>query len=102
MDCLLSGEIKDPRLQKAHITRVESTPDLSMARIYVRPIDGDANQKNSLLKGFASALPFLRRRVGERLQIQKVPELRVFWDEGMEASTRLDELFDEIHRGDKG
>lgn len=71
---LLRG-LKDPRVQKTmiSITRVETTPDLRYAKVYVSFLDKTCAKEG--LKGLKSAGGYLRREIGSRLQLRYTPEL---------------------------
>lgn len=68
--------VKDPRVQKTmiSITHVETTPDLRYAKVYVSFLDQDAAKEG--LKGLKSAGGFLRRELGQALQLRYTPELQ--------------------------
>ncbi len=70
--------LKDPRLQKTmiSITRVETTPDLRYAKVYVSVLDKDLAKET--LAGLKSSSGYLRRALG-RLQLRYTPEL--VWEE---------------------
>jgi ribosome-binding factor A len=92
--------LRDPRVAGAVVSRIELSEDLSFARIYVRaglvaaPPD-DAGKK-TFLKGLAAATPRVRRSVAEALDLQKAPELRFVYDDGLEHANRVEELLREI------
>lgn len=71
----LLRELKDPRIQKTmiSITRVETTPDLRYAKVYVSFFDKSCAKEG--LKGLKSAGGYLRREIGSRLQLRYTPEL---------------------------
>ncbi len=55
------------------ITRVEATPDLRYAKIYVSFLE--ENRAQDALKGLKSAGGYLRRELGRSLQLRYTPEL---------------------------
>ena len=67
--------LKDPRVQKTmvSITHVETTPDLRYAKVYVSVLE-EAREKEAM-KGLKSAGGWLRRELGQRLQLRYTPEL---------------------------
>ena len=71
--------LKDPRVQKTmvSVTRVETTSDLRYAKVYVSMLDKDASKE--VLKGLKSSSGFLRRQLGQNLQLRYTPEL--VWEE---------------------
>lgn len=98
---LLAREIKDPRIGFVTITRVSLTPDLRLARVYVGVL-GDEAQRKRTLDGLGHSAGYMRRLVGQHLRLRLAPELRFFYDEGLDATDRVAQLLDETHAGVKG
>lgn len=72
----LLHELKDPRVQKTmlSITRVETTPDLRYAKVYVSLLDREYTKET--LAGLKSSSGYLRRELGRRIQLRYTPELQ--------------------------
>ena len=72
----LLRELKDPRVQKTmlSITRVETTPDLRWAKVYVSVFDKECTKE--ALAGLKSSAGYLRRALGQALQLRYTPELQ--------------------------
>jgi ribosome-binding factor A len=92
---LLQREMKDPRVGFATITRVETARDLGHARVWVSVYGTDEDQARSL-DALRDAAPWLRRRLGERLQIRHVPQLSVRRDESIESGDRVLRILREL------
>ena len=99
----LARDLGDPRLEGAVITRVEMPDDLSMARIWVRLAIGgdDETARTRVVAGLTAAKGLLRKRVGQNVGLRHAPELRFQYDEGQDASQRVEQLLHEIER-DRG
>ena len=93
----LVGDVRDPRIQLVTITRVEVSPDLSTARVYV-VVHGDQEAKEQALEGLASAAGYLRSKVAKALTTRVTPELKFEIDRGVEHAARIDQLLAEIKR----
>ncbi len=100
----LRVRLSDPRLGGAVITRVEMPDDLQSARVFVRhETRGDAPAaRRALLAGLRAAAGVLRREVGQALSLRYAPELRFFYDEGLDATLRVESLLAEIADEGKG
>ncbi|AUX45611.1 ribosome-binding factor A [Sorangium cellulosum] len=100
----LLRELSDPRLTGVLVSRVEITDDLQSARIYVRNELGveDAASRRALLKGLEAASGRLRRDVARTMGLRVVPTLRFFYDEGIDAQRRVEDLLREIKDGSGG
>ena len=68
--------LKDPRVHKTmlSITRVETTPDLRYAKVFVSLLDQDCTKET--LAGLRSSAGYLRRELGRNLQLRYTPELQ--------------------------
>ena len=88
----LLREVKDPRVSKMlSIVKLDVSGDLSYATVYVSAIEGSEKTKESVkaLKGMAG---YLRRELGLRLSLRKVPELRFVADESIEISANISKI----------
>jgi ribosome-binding factor A len=85
---LLQRDMKDPRIGFATITRVETARDLGHARVWVSVYGTDAEQAQSI-EALRAATPWLRRQLGERLRLRKVPELSLRRDDSIESGDRV-------------
>jgi ribosome-binding factor A len=92
---LLQREMKDPRIGFATITRVETARDLGHARVWVSVLGTEEEQTRSL-EALRDATPWLRRRLGERLQVRHVPQLTVRRDDSIESGDRVLRLLREL------
>jgi ribosome-binding factor A len=92
---LIPAELKDPRIGFVTVTRVEVTPDLRTARVYVGVL-GTEKQRQASLTGLKQASGFLRRALGQSLRLRYTPELVFQYDEGLDASDRVARLLEEI------
>ena len=97
---LLQQEVRDPRLGFVTVTEVRMSPDLKHARVYVS-IFGDEVSKEASLDVLDRARGFLRSRIGSRLEIRYVPELRFVIDETLDESDRIDALLDDAADGEE-
>ena len=92
--------LRDPRLQNVTITNVVMTDDLQLAKVYVRVLgvaeEADARRKKELLRGLDAAGPRLRREVSQATGLRYAPTLKFYYDEGVEAATRVEEILREI------
>ncbi len=92
---ILRTEVRDPRVGLPTVTGVEVTPDLWMARIFVRPgLTGE--DEGELLEGLEAASPFIRRKLGELLTLRRVPELRFQVDRTLERAERIESILREV------
>ena len=82
--------VKDPRVADAgmvSVTAVETTPDLKYAKIYVSALNKDSSAQ--LLKGLKSASGWLRRELGQALNLRNVPELTFVRDDSIDKGAHI-------------
>jgi len=96
---LLSRELQDPGLGFVTVTRVHVTADLQIARIYYTTM-GDDRARRRTAEALQRARPFIRRSIGSRLRLRRVPEIEFIFDESIEQHERLERLIQEIHETD--
>ena len=75
------------------------TSDLQLARIYYSSI-ADARGRLASARALARATPFLRRQLGRRLSLKRVPTLEFIYDEFLERQDRVAQLLEELHPPD--
>ena len=95
---MLAHEIKDPGAAGAIVTRVELTNDLRSAKVHVRVLEGgdDPARRLAMVAALGRATGMLRREVTQRLQLRSAPELRFVYDDGLDNTTRVEQLLAEI------
>lgn len=74
---LLMRQVSDPRLQNIVVTEVQMSPDLKVARVYfTKSQEASTWSEKEALQGFKKATPYLRKMIGEGLELRSIPELR--------------------------
>ena len=102
MDLLLRGSVRDPAASNVVVSAVRMTDDLSIARVYVRVLEEvDPDRQEAVVDALGRAKGFLRRELGQRLQLRHVPSLEFYWDDVVDSALRIEAILDEI-RGEPG
>ena len=92
---LITREVHDPGIGFLTITHVKVTPDLQIARVYYTTL-GDDKARRESRRALERASPFLRRQLGSRLRLKRVPALEFFFDESIERGDRIERILHEI------
>jgi ribosome-binding factor A len=92
---LLAREVHDPGIGFLTITQVKVTPDLQQARVYYTTM-GDDQARRQSRRALERAAPFLRRQLGRRLHLRRIPELQFFFDESIERHDRIERILQDI------
>ena len=92
----LLRNLKDPRVQDTmiSITRVEATPDLRYAKVYVSFLE--EGRAKDALKGLKSAGGYLRRELGHALQLRYTPELVWELDDSITYGAKMLKLINSL------
>ena len=86
----LLREVKDPRVSKLiSIVKIDVSGDMSYASVYVSAIEGSDKTEESVKALNKSANGYLRRELGARMKLRKVPELRFIADNSIEKSSEI-------------
>jgi ribosome-binding factor A len=94
LDELLRTEVRDPRLERVRINAVEVSGDLGVAKAYFGTLDPDVDP-SAAEEALRRAAGFLRARVGQHLQLRRVPELRFEYDQSARHGIALTHLIEE-------
>ncbi len=93
---LLSRVVHDPGIGFVTLTRVRVSPDLQTARVYYTSL-GDAAALRTTARALGRAAPFLRRQIGGRLRLKRVPEIQFVYDDSIAGQDRIEQLLSELH-----
>jgi ribosome-binding factor A len=92
---IVQEDLRDPRLGFITVTRVELTPDLRFARIFFS-VYGDEKQWQGTQEGLDHAVGFIRRLIGERLDLRYVPEIVFKEDHSSEYGILIEQQIEKI------
>lgn len=94
-------EVKDPRVSKLlSIVKIDVSGDMSYAKVYVSAIEGKEKTQESV-KALKGAAGFVRRELGARLSLRKVPELRFIADDSIEMSAKISKIVNNFEKKEK-
>ena len=86
----LLRNMKDPRVSRL----------LSIVKVDVSAIEGYEKTVSSV-KALKGAAGFLRRELGARMILRKVPELRFVADDSIEQSANISRIIESLNEGNK-
>ena len=93
---MIQRQVKDPRIGSlVSVTDVETSPDLSFAKVFISGMGGE-EERAATLRVLTAAAGFFRRELAQLLSIRRIPELSFHWDDSIERGARLSELFDRL------
>lgn len=90
--------LKDPRISGlVSITRVDTARDLGSAKVYVSVL-GQAGDGKETMQGLRSAAGFLRRELGQSMELRALPELRFVLDDSLTEGSRILSVMERLSR----
>ena len=101
---VISVELKNPHLTGLiTVTKVDTSPDLKVAHVYVSMIGTKSNKENlTILKKSAG---FVRSSLARKVNLRTTPEIVFMFDESIEYGAKIDEILKNITKDmkkDKG
>ena len=97
---LTRGELHDPGIGFITLTKVHVSPDLQLARVYYTTL-GDAKARKETARALERATPFVRRQIGGRLRLRRVPEIEFRFDESIAHQDRIEQILQSLHEEQK-
>ena len=91
----IAEDLSDPRIGFVTVTGVDTSTDLSHARVYVTVL-GDEPVRRDALAGLESARGYLQAQVGTQLRMKRTPTLQFRSDESTDRGVRMAQLLDEV------
>lgn len=93
----LIRELKDPRITgMLSIVNLQLTNDYSHCTVYISSLEG-MEQTEKAVEGLQSASGYLKRELGKRIKIRRLPELHFVADDGIAYSANIGKIINEIN-----
>ncbi len=92
---IVQEKIKDPRVGFVTVTRVEVSPDLKQAKVWLSVLGTD-EEVDDCMRAMERAKGFMRRELGRRVRMRYTPELRLRLDRGAEVSERVQGILNRL------
>ena len=96
----LIRQLKDPRVQTMlSITRVDTTPDLRYAKVFISVLE--ESKTKQAVQGLKSASGWLRRELGNKLQLRYTPELIFTADDSLKYGAHMFDLLTKLQQSEE-
>ncbi len=89
--------MKDPRIGFVTVTGVEMSDDLRNAKVFVSVLGPEEARKDTL-EALEHGAAYIRREVGQRIQIRHTPELLFRYDHSLEHGAKIDRLLNDLRK----
>ena len=90
-------DVKDPRLKQGTmltVTHTDTTTDLRHCKVYVSVLG--AFDEKELMRGLRSASGYLRRELGQSLDLRYTPELTFLLDDSIAHGAYINKLISDL------
>ena len=92
--------LKDPRIAEwTSVSAVEVSGDMKHAKAYVSVL-GDEQAQEDTLMGLKSAEGFIRKEVGQQVDLRFTPEFSFHLDKSIETGAHINKLLHEVMKDD--
>lgn len=96
---IITKKLKNPLItEMVSVLRVDTSRDLSHAKVYVSVFSTDQNKKTTTFDAIKSDAKKIRYELARSVKARTVPELHFFLDDSMEYSDKMNKLFLQIKR----
>lgn len=85
---IILKEVSDPRIGFISITDVAVTADLKYAKVFIS-VYGDEEAKKKAFEGLKSAVGYIQKKLGPRLDMKTVPHITFERDDSIERGDRI-------------
>ena len=94
---IIRDEIKDPRMTAmVSITSVKVSKDLKYAKVFVSIFGKNEEEKQETFAALKSASGYVRREVGQRINLRNTPQILFELDDSISYSMRIEELIEKV------
>ena len=98
---LLLEKVKDPRVQGVTLTGIRLSNDLKQAKVFYSVL-GEDDQIEQALKGLNSAKGYIKREIGNRMELRYVPEISFVHDPSLKEGSHMEQVFEKLRESEKG
>ena len=89
---LISG-LKDPLVGIVTLTRIEASPDLRTAKVFLSMMS-EESEKNMNLKNLKERAGEIQREIAVRLPMKYCPKISFLVDKGMDKALKIQKILD--------
>lgn len=98
---IISRKLKNPLVTEMFsIVRVDSSRDLSYAKVFVSIYSKDEQKRMATFKAIEGDAKKIRYELAQVIRARTVPELKFILDDSMEYGDKMDKLFKSINEGE--
>jgi ribosome-binding factor A len=92
---LLLEKVRDPRVDGVTLTGIDLSNDLKLAKVFFSVLGGQKQIERGQ-RGLDSAKGFIKREIGQRMDLRYVPELMFSHDKSLQNGSRLEKILEKL------
>lgn len=92
---IIQQAINDPRIGFITVNEVKLSKDLAVAEIYITALNASQQSQKDNIKWLNNAAPAIRSKMGKRMRLRSVPQIKFHYDDSFEKGMRIAELLAE-------
>lgn len=96
---ILLSRAEDPRIKRFTVTRVEVSPDIRRAKIFVSFGEGEEGEER--VKLLQKATGFVKAELAQRIRIKFMPEIVFVADSAFEKAFQVVALLNRMEQGER-
>lgn len=97
---ILQKKVRDPRVSGVTVTDVQMLGDLSAAKVYYTILSNLASDNQKAQRGLEKATGTIKRELGKRLTMYKIPDLVFVKDQSIEYGNKIDQMLRDLEQRD--
>lgn len=91
---ILANEVKDKNINFVTVTDVETSSDLSVAKVYVTILNDE--KREEIMKSLLNAKGFIRSQLFDRVELRKIPDLKFIYDKSIEEGFKIEQMLKDL------
>ena len=95
---IIMREVKNANIKFVTITGVDTTSDLSFAKVYYTVLDRSKMQETK--EALEKSASFIRTKLAERIEVRHTPELKFIYDTSIAYGEHIEKIIEEIKEKD--
>ena len=93
---IMSGDIKDPRVNFITIQNVDVSKDLQHARVRFSALSNDPVDIKNAIDGLDSCSGYIRKLISQRTELRYTPQVQFIYDKGAQHAAQIDQELKKI------
>ena len=91
---ILANEVKDKNINFVTVTDVETSSDLSVAKVYVTILNDE--KREEIMKSLLNVKGFIRSQLFDRVEVRKIPDLKFIYDKSIEEGFKIEQMLKDL------